>query len=80
MGVMPDYTFEGPGMRVDGVTDGKPAFKAGVKKGDVFKKLGDFEIKDVQGYMKALSNHKKGDTVKLEILRGNEVKLLDVTF
>ena len=28
LGVMPDYTFEGVGMRIDGVTDNKPAFKA----------------------------------------------------
>lgn len=80
MGVMPDYTFEGEGMRIDGVTDNKPAFKAGVLKGDVVKKLGNHEVKDVQGYMKALSNFKKGDTTTIEVQRGNEVKTLNITF
>jgi hypothetical protein len=30
---MPDYAFEGKGLRVDGVTEGKPASKAGYCKG-----------------------------------------------
>lgn len=80
IGVMPDYTFEGPGMRIDGVTDNKPAFKAGIQKGDIVKKLGDMEVKDVMGYMKALSNYKKGDSTTIEILRGTETKLLNLTF
>ncbi|MCW3077531.1 MAG: peptidase [Bacteroidetes bacterium] len=80
MGVMPDYTFDGEGMRIDGVTDGKPAAKAGILQGDVVKKLGDFPVKDVQEYMKALSNFKKGDTTKVEVLRGKEIKILDIEF
>ena len=31
MGVMPDYVFDGKGLRIDGVTDGKPAAAAGLK-------------------------------------------------
>jgi hypothetical protein len=80
MGVMPDYTYDGEGMRIDGVTDGKPAFKAGLIKGDVIKKLGNTEIKNVQDYMKALSNFKKGDTAPLEVLRNGEIKTFSVTF
>lgn len=80
MGVMPDYTFEGDGMRIDGVTDNKPAFKAGVETGDVVKKLGGMEVKDVQTYMKALSNFKKGDSTTVEVVRKGEVKVLNLTF
>jgi membrane-associated protease RseP (regulator of RpoE activity) len=80
MGVMPDYSFEGKGLKIDGVTDGKPAAAAGILKGDVVTKLGDMEIKDVQEYMKALSKYKKGDTVPVKVLReGKEVEL-KVTF
>ena len=80
MGVMPDYTYDGVGMRIDGVTDGKPAFKAGLIKGDVIKKLGASEIKNVQDYMKALSDFKKGDTTTVDVLRNGEIKILSVTF
>jgi hypothetical protein len=80
MGVMPDYTYDGEGMRIDGVTEGKPAFKAGLIKGDVVKKLGDTVIKSVQDYMKGLSTIKKGDTVPVEVLRNGEIKTFSVTF
>jgi Zn-dependent M28 family amino/carboxypeptidase len=80
MGVMPDYTFEGPGLRIDGVTDNKPAAKAGLLKGDIVKKLGDNEIKDVQGYMKALSKFKKGDNTTVEVLRDGVILILNITF
>ena len=80
MGVMPDYVFEGEGMRIDGVTDGKPASKAGIKKGDVVLKLGDDNVKDVMGYMKSLGKYKKGDQTKVLIKRGEESLTFDITF
>lgn len=80
MGVMPDYAFEGKGLRIDGVTDGKPASKAGIQKGDVVIKLGDMEVKDVQEYMKALSKHNKGDTVPVKLLRDGKEIEVKVTF
>lgn len=80
MGVMPDYTYEGKGMRIDGVTDNKPAAKAGILKGDVVKKLGTDEITDVQTYMKALSRFKKGDTTTVEVDRNGEIKAMNITF
>ncbi|MEW6468076.1 MAG: M20/M25/M40 family metallo-hydrolase [Bacteroidota bacterium] len=80
MGVMPDYTYEGKGMRIDGVTDGKPAAKAGLQKGDVIIMLGDKPVGSTMDYMKALSGYNKGDTVTVTVLRdGKEVKL-PVTF
>lgn len=80
MGVMPDYSYEGKGLRIDGVTDGKPAAGAGIKKGDVITRLGETEIKDIQAYMKALSEHKKGDTVPVKVLRDGKEIELKVTF
>ncbi len=80
MGVMPDYAYEGKGLRIDGVTDGKPAAIGGLKKGDIVIKLGDLEIKDIQVYMKGLSQHKKGDTVPVKVLRDGKELELKVTF
>jgi hypothetical protein len=80
MGVMPDYTFEGPGMRIDGVSDNKPAALAGVQKGDIVVKLGSAEVKDVMSYMKALAAYQKGDSTTVEVLRNGEVKTLNLTF
>jgi Peptidase family M28/PDZ domain len=80
LGIMPDYTYEGEGVHVDGVTDGKPASKAGVQKGDVIVGLGDTRVKTIRDYMKGLSGFKKGDSTTVKIKRGGEEKMLDVTF
>jgi hypothetical protein len=80
MGIMPSYTSEGEGVKVDGVSEGKPAQKAGILAGDIILQLGDFEIKDIQKYMEALGKFEKGQTVNAKIKRGNEVIILPVTF
>lgn len=80
LGIMPDYMFSGVGVHVDGVTEGKPAFKAGLQKGDVIVKLGEHTITDMKSYMKALSMFKKGDTTKVKALRGNDLIEGEVTF
>ena len=80
LGVVPDYAYEGAGMRIDGVTDGKPAAKAGLLKGDVVIQLGDVKVVDMMSYMKALSKFKKGETTKVKVQRGKEEKEADITF
>lgn len=80
LGIMPDYTYEGKGVKVDGVTDSKPAAKAGVKKDDIIVGLGDFDVTDMQVYMKALAAHKKGDKTKVKVKRGEETKTMDLQF
>jgi hypothetical protein len=80
LGVVPDYMFDGKGMRIDGVTDGKPAANAGLVKGDVVVRIGPAEITDMMSYMKALALFNKGDTAKVKVMReGKEVEK-DVTF
>lgn len=80
LGIMPDYSFEGKGVKVDGVTEGKPAQKAGVLTGDVLIQLGEISIANMQDYMKALGSFKKGEEADLKLLRNNEPKTLKVTF
>ena len=80
LGIMPDYTYEEEGVHVDGVTDGKPASKAGVQKGDVIIGLGDFKVETMQDYMKALAAFKKGDSTTVKVKRGAETRELPVTF
>jgi len=80
LGIMPDYTFSGAGVRADGVSEGKVAEKAGMKTGDVIMQIGDFKIPDVQGYMQALGKFKKGDAAKVKVKRGNEEIEFDIVF
>jgi S1-C subfamily serine protease len=77
---MPDYAYSGLGVRIDGVSDGRPAKLAGLIAGDVLIKMGTTSITSVESYMQILSKYKKGDAVEVTILRGtNEIKY-NITF
>ena len=80
LGVVPDYLFDGEGMRIDGVTDGKPASKAGLLAGDVVIKMGEHEVKDMMSYMRALSKFDKGDKTIVVVLRKGKAKKKKVVF
>ncbi len=80
LGIMPDYTFPGNGVRVDGVSDGRPAKKAGISTGDVIRQLGDFKTSSVESYMQALSKFKKGDKTNVIILRGETELVYEIIF
>ena len=72
MGIMPDYTYAGTGVRADGVSEGKPAQKAGLKAGDIIIQLGDINISSLENYMQALGKFKKGEKTKVKFKRGAE--------
>ncbi len=80
LGIMPGYGFDGPGVLVDGVTDGRPAAKAGLQSGDIIMQLGDFPIGDMYSYMDALAKFKSGQTVPIVVKRGNQQLTTEVTF
>jgi Zn-dependent M28 family amino/carboxypeptidase len=80
MGIMPDYTFSGKGVRADGVSEGKPAQKAGLKAGDIVLQIGDYSISSMENYMQTLGKFKKGETVKVLYLRGDKTLEVNVTF
>jgi hypothetical protein len=72
LGIMPDYSFSGSGIRVDGISDNRPAQKAGLKPGDVIVQLGEHPVTSMESYMQALGKFKKGETTKVKFKRGNE--------
>jgi hypothetical protein len=80
MGVMPDYTYSGAGLRCDGVTDGRPAQKAGLKAGDIIIKVGEYSISSMDSYMQMLGKFQKGDKAKVKFKRGNEEMETEVQF
>jgi Zn-dependent M28 family amino/carboxypeptidase len=72
LGVVPDYLYDGKGMRIDGTREDTPAFKAGLQKGDIVVKLGDSTITDMMSYMRALSVFNNGDEAAISVKRGEE--------
>jgi aminopeptidase YwaD len=78
-GSIPDYAAMVEGVQLNGVREGSPADKAGLKAGDIIIKFGDLTVKSVQDYTVALSGHKPGDVVKIVVQRGTETLTLTAT-
>lgn len=80
LGVMPDYTSNGNGMRIDAVLDDRPAQKAGLQDGDVVIKIGSIEIKDIYDYVESLGKFNTGDETTITVKRGEEILEKKVVF
>jgi len=80
LGIMPDYTYNKGGVRVDGVSDNRPAQKAGLLTGDVIVQLGKQNITNLEAYMQALGTFKKGDTTMVVVKRGNKQQQFKIQF
>ena len=80
LGVMPSYSFDGEGMKIDVVIENRPASLAGIKDGDIVIKIGPHKVKDLNTYMLALSKFKKGEPADVLILRGSIKKRIKVIF
>ena len=80
LGIMPDYSHSGSGMKIESVIDKRPAKQSGMKDGDVILKIDDTVIDDIYKYMEILSKLDPGSKVKAVVLRGNEELTLDVQF
>ncbi len=80
LGVMPDYVYDGEGMRIDAVMDDRPAKIGGIENGDIVIKIGDIEVKTIYDYMEGLSKFKKGDKTKVKVKRGKKTLTKEVVF
>ena len=80
LGVMPDYLYDGKGMKIDGVREGKVAHKYDFMAGDIILKMGEIDIFDMKSYMKALGEYNPGDTIDVILLRDDKEMVKKVTF
>ena len=80
LGVVPDYLYDEKGMRIDGVSEDRPAQNAGMIKGDVVIQVGAYKITDMMSYMKSLSKFEKGQTITVIVERNGVPLELKVTW
>lgn len=79
LGVRPDYAYQGgDGMRIEGVTAGGAADKAGLKEGDVLTAIDGVPVGTVNGYMAALVGKKPGTAIEIVILRAGKKETVTV--
>jgi membrane-associated protease RseP (regulator of RpoE activity) len=72
LGVIPDYLYDGEGMRIDGVSEERPAHLAGLIKGDIVLQMGEHKVTDMMTYMEGLSIFSPGDSTSVTVKRGEE--------
>jgi len=71
-GSIPDYAYQGKGLRLSGTSPGGPAERAGLLEGDVLQRIDDVEIEGIGDFMYALNVHKPGDVVLVKYARDGE--------
>jgi len=80
LGVIVDQAFEGKGVRIDTVSEGSAAEKAGVKPGDVLVALDETRIDGLANLRAALGEKKFGDRFEVIVRRGEEGLVLEGRF
>jgi len=79
LGTIPSYAEGNAGLKLDGVREGSPAEKAGLKAGDVIVKMAGREIRNVYDYTYLLGEMKPGQEYEVEVMRGDERLTLKIT-
>jgi aminopeptidase N len=75
IGAIPDFTYNGQGVRLDGTQPGGPAEKAGMKQGDIIIQAGTTPISVLKDLSDALKTKQPGDRLPVRFLRnGREQK------
>ena len=72
LGTIPSYADSTDGLVLDGVRDGSPAAKAGLKAGDKITKLNGKDVRNAMDYTYVLGTMKAGEEYEVEITRGTE--------
>ncbi len=68
-GTMPDFAFDGRGVRVQQVMPGSAAETAGIVTGDVVVAVDGREVADLRAYSELLKTYAPGDEVDVTVLR-----------
>ncbi len=69
LGTMPDFSFQGPGVKVQQVMPGSAAEAAGILAGDVVTAVDGTPVDDLRGYSGLLKAHAPGDEIAVTIIR-----------
>ncbi len=80
MGLMPDHAFDGTGLKIHKIVEGRPAHEGGLLDGDIIIALNEYEIEEIHSYMRALQNFEEGDVVTVTLIRDDKKLELEVEF
>ncbi len=78
LGTIPSYGEDVVGVLLEGVTEGAPAHKAGLRGGDILVGLGGTEIKTIHDYVKALDKLEIDKPVSIVVRRKGDRKTFTI--
>ncbi len=79
LGVYVDEDYEGEGVKLDNVIQGKGAANAGLQRGDIIIKVGNTEVEDLNNISQVLGRLEVGDEVFVKYDRSGSVQEATVT-
>ncbi len=78
-GIVPDFTFNGTGVRVSDMLDNSPASKSGVKVNDIIIRVDDTAVNNLMDYSNILKKYNPNDKITLTVLRKTKKVVLHLT-
>jgi hypothetical protein len=73
LGTVPDYGYQGDGVRISGVQADTPAAQAGLRQEDIIVAVNEVPVHNLRDYAQALQRLSPGDAIRIHFLRhGNE--------
>ena len=78
-GSIPDFSYQGEGVKVSSVKKDSPGEKAGLLKDDIIIVFGDEKVSNLMDYSNALKKYQPGDVVDMTILRNGQEKVISIT-
>ncbi len=79
LGIMPDVSSSDiQGLKAEAVIEGRPAYKAGMQKGDIIVAMEGKPVNDIYEYMARLADFKPGQRITVEVMRDGKKEILIV--
>jgi hypothetical protein len=79
LGTIPDFSYKGEGVRIEGVIAGSPAEAGGLKQGDVIIRVNSSPVRGLKDLSDILKSLNPGDRVSITFLRvGKEMTVTTV--
>ena len=75
---MPDFQFDGKGVRITGTVPGSPAQKAGLQNGDIIVFVKDTKITNLNDFAEVLRSVKPGEKITVKYNRGGKITQVDL--
>ncbi len=78
LGTVPDFSYQGKGVRIDNTLPGSPAQQTGLQPGDILVQLAGQPVNDLASYAAILRTLKAGEKTELEYQRNGKLNKIEI--